>query len=136
MLTRLVILGGLTALILGLNVLYRRRLAATHDAAERVPSRYRSADGSWVIFSTPTCVNCGAIANHLTAAGFDAVHIVDLTVEPELGAEFNVRTAPTLLRIDPAGAVSERASGAGPSTEMARRYGQVAPAASRHASIT
>ena len=125
MILRIAILAALAVIVVAVNLAYRRRSSASTADSPPVPGHLPSAGGSWVIFSTPMCVNCGTIAAQLRSTGHRAVHVIDVTVEPELGRLFEVRTAPTLLRVDGAGRILDRAGGPRASLELAQRFTQV-----------
>lgn len=80
----------------------------------RVPSELLAgADRTWVVFTTPYCASCGPLKEQLAADDPMArVVTVDATREPHLADAYEVRSAPTVLLADRAGAVQARLVGA------------------------
>ena len=104
------------ALILGrrLYVQWQARLQRTPTSSPLVPSELLGDhDRTWVVFTTPYCASCGPVKEQLAsqdpAAG---IVTVDATREPHLADAFAVRSAPTVLLADRAGAVQARLVGA------------------------
>lgn len=78
-----------------------------------VPAHLLGAGTTWVIFTTPLCASCGAVEAELRRAfPQDALVKVDATAAPELAERYHVRRAPTVLRVDGRGTVTERLVGA------------------------
>lgn len=70
------------------------------------------ADRTWVVFTTPYCATCGPVKEQLANEDPGArVVTVDATREPHLADTFGVRSAPTVLLADGAGAVRARLVG-------------------------
>jgi hypothetical protein len=70
------------------------------------------ADRTWVVFTTPYCATCGPVKEQLAAEDPGANLVtVDATREPRLADAFAVRSAPTVLLADAAGAVLARLVG-------------------------
>ena len=117
MLIRLFIAAVMAAFVLGLAMRYARAkrvdAAAGADGLLPLPAALASSDSpTWVIFTTPLCVSCDAVAAELTAAypGDDVVK-VDATEEPQLAERYGVRRAPTVIHADRTGQVVLRLVG-------------------------
>ncbi len=112
--TRIQILALLFLLIGVANVWYRRRLAGlqTTGSTEVLPAELRGPGPTWVVFTTPTCVTCGPVLDHLRSSERGAtVRAIDATERPDLSDLLAVRAAPTVLRADRDGVVDLRLAG-------------------------
>jgi hypothetical protein len=115
--TRVLVLLAVLAAIGGVALVYAR---ATRRDAERggdglppLPGALLAGPTTWVIFTTPYCASCAAVEAELHRAfPDDAVVTVDATIDVELADRYHVRRAPTVLRADARGAVTERLVGA------------------------
>ncbi len=117
MLIRLFIAAVLAAFVFGLALRYRRakRIDAATAADGLLPLAAALANDAptWVIFTTPLCVSCDAVAAELTAAyPDDEVVKIDATEEPQLAERYAVRRAPTVIHADRTGRVVLRLVGA------------------------
>ena len=118
MLIRLFIASLLAVFVFGLAMRYARskRLDAASGADGLLPLPAALAPHdtpTWVIFTTPLCVSCDAVAAELTAAyPSDEVVKVDATEEPQLAERYDVRRAPTVIHADRTGRVLLRLVGA------------------------
>jgi thiol-disulfide isomerase/thioredoxin len=78
-----------------------------------VPSALRGGGAAWIIFTTPTCVACRTVEQLLVDhRPGERVVRVDATTDPDLAARWEVRRAPTTLRVDAGGKVVRRLVGA------------------------
>jgi hypothetical protein len=116
---KLVVVAVIVAgLVIGkrMYVQYTARLQRGPGAAAlpAVPaSLLEGADRTWVVFTTPYCASCGPVKEQLAADDPGAnIVTVDATREPHLADAFAVRSAPTVLLADAAGAVQARLVGA------------------------
>lgn len=74
-----------------------------------------SRTATWVIFSTPLCVSCGAVQAQLERSfPHHRVHKIDATERPDLADRYAVRRAPTTVVADATGTIVERFVGAEP----------------------
>lgn len=99
-----------------------RRMHVQHQAARQRPQArmpnvpaelLAGAERTWVVFTTPYCAACLPVTQQLADGDPMArVVTVDATKEPHLADAFAVRSAPTVLLADAAGAVSVRLVGA------------------------
>lgn len=92
---------------------WRRGLQSESRPHPTVPTELLDgATRTWVVFTTPLCASCGPARDHLAASDPDArIVTVDATRRPELAEAFHVRSVPTVLLADDAGAVRERLVG-------------------------
>jgi len=101
-----------------------RPTAGSHPAALVPASLLRGADRTWVVFSTPDCVEGRQIAALLRSRHPGTqVSEVDCTERPDLAARFDVRRHPTVLLANRYGQVEDRVVG---SRSAARRAGRPA----------
>ncbi|MEM9033506.1 MAG: DUF4395 family protein [Actinomycetota bacterium] len=63
-----------------------------------------------VVFTTPWCANCGPAVSAIERDG-SVVVVVDATERPDLAERYEVRSAPTWLRLDAGGGVVARTVG-------------------------
>jgi thiol-disulfide isomerase/thioredoxin len=118
MLIRLFIAAVLVAFVFGLRLRYARaqRIDAATGADGLLPlpaALVARKAPTWVIFTTPLCVSCDAVAAELTTAyPSDEVVKVDATEEPQLAERYAVRRAPTVIHADRTGRVVLRLVGA------------------------
>lgn len=103
-------------LIVGRRMYVQRqaRLQQRPANSPRVPSELLGdGERTWVVFTTPFCASCGPVKEQLAAHDPAAeIVTVDATREPHLADAFSVRSAPTVLLADAAGAVQARLVGA------------------------
>lgn len=127
--TRLAIVAAILVLGAAVTAWYRRRVATdtgrgASDAATgaslwpTLPAELHSPAGSvpdratWVIFSTPLCVSCGAVQADLERHfPHHRVLKVDATERPDLADLYEVRRAPTTIVADVTGTIVERLVG-------------------------
>ncbi len=115
--TRLLVIAGVVVVVAIVAVAYAR--ARSRDERRgghgfpRLPADLLRAPTTWVVFTTPYCASCDSVEAtlHRTFPG-DAVVKVDATVEVELADRYAVRRAPTVLRADARGTVTDRLVGA------------------------
>lgn len=111
---RLLIVAALLVAFVAGRIAYdrrRRRIAGDDGPVPRLPGHLvDSAEATWVVFTTPYCASCGPVVDRLQGHG--SVVTVDATREPELADAFRIRSAPTVLLADSAGAVQGRFVGA------------------------
>lgn len=69
-----------------------------------------AGSAGWLVLTTPWCATCGPVADALRARGH-RVALVDVAEHAEVGRALDVRTAPTLLRVEADGTVAERHAG-------------------------
>lgn len=120
---RLAVVGVLVLVMLAGTLAWRRRQGrAASGPAEHPPVPAALLDGAartWLVFTTPWCASCGPATDRLREIDPAARFVtVDATVEPDLAGAFYVRSAPTALLADGAGAVRQRLVGA----EAVERY--------------
>jgi hypothetical protein len=114
---RLSVVLVLAAAVGALVVLYRlRREADARRGSVGLPplpfDLVSSLGPTWVVFTTPLCVTCDQVERILVDAFPDErVVKVDVTVRTELCEAYEVRRAPTVVRGDTAGVVSDRLVG-------------------------
>lgn len=116
MTARLVVLGLVVLAVALAAWVHRRRSwrdgARGSHGLPPVPGHLLGAGTTWVIFTTPLCASCEAVEEHLRRAfPQDRVVKVDATVDTELAERYHVRRAPTVLRVDGRGTVTERLVG-------------------------
>ena len=117
MLIRLFIVVVLAAFVVGLALRYvrakRADAAMGADSLPKLPSALvTNGVPTWVIFTTPLCVSCDAVAAELrTAYPSDDVIKIDATEEPQLAERYRVRRAPTVIHADQQGRVHLRLVG-------------------------
>ncbi len=114
---RLVVLVALLGALAVANTLYRRRSAAIADRSGLdqpvLPAHLRGPGRTWVVFATQFCATCGPVADRLRRLHpDDTVHKLLVEDDPALAEAYSVRTAPTLLEVDAAGAVVRSVAGA------------------------
>ena len=121
-LVRLAVVVALVAAIALVNRWYRRRrtadgaLGATDEAGEdrwpALPRELRGPSATWIIFTTPLCVSCGAVeADLVREFPHHTVRRVDATERPDLADRYEVRRAPTTVVADATGRIVERLVG-------------------------
>ena len=117
MAARLVVLVVLAFAVGGLAVVYRlRRRADGRRGSAGLPplpaDLVGQSDATWVVFTTPWCVSCDQVEQMLGDA-FPRDHVVkvDATVRTELADLYDVRRAPTIVRADAVGSVTDRLVG-------------------------
>jgi hypothetical protein len=72
----------------------------------------RGADRTWVVFTTPDCAPCRAIAERLRASEpFSQVTEVDTRREPRMAEAFKVHQVPAVLRANRYGQVEAQLIG-------------------------
>jgi len=113
---RILLVLALLAVFVAARALYRRWQADVHaDAPLSPPLPRRLLDGAertWVLFTTPWCASCDAVAAELEATDpAGRVVKIDATVEPDLAELYRVRRAPTVLLADDRGEVLARLVG-------------------------
>jgi hypothetical protein len=93
---------------------WRMRVAGDQRPVPRLPANLLDgADRTWVVFTTPMCASCGPVVERLQEADpASRVVTVDATREIPLADAFRIRSAPTVLLADAAGAVQTRLVGA------------------------
>ncbi|MBW3668666.1 MAG: thioredoxin family protein [Actinobacteria bacterium] len=111
---RLLIVAALLAAFVAFRIAYdrrRRRIASDDRPVPRLPGHLvDGAEATWVVFTTPYCASCGPVVDRLQGHG--PVITVDATRDPDLAEAFRIRSAPTVLLADAAGAVHGRFVGA------------------------
>lgn len=115
--TRLLTVAGFVAVVAVMAVAYARARARDAERGGAglppLPEHLRGARTTWVIFTTPYCATCGAVEVTLHRAfPDDAVVKVDATVDVALADRYAVRRAPTVLRADGGGTITDRLVGA------------------------
>lgn len=107
-----IVLVVLVVVVIGRRVYFqwRTRLARDDAPVPRLPDALLGdTERTWVVFTTPWCASCGPITADIAAADPTAhVVTVDATKEPALAGSFRVKSAPTVLLADGAGAVHAR----------------------------
>jgi hypothetical protein len=117
MIVRLVVVLAVVALAFAARLaLQRRRGWSTEEAlpSARFPGWVTNgAARTWVVFTTPYCVSCGPIVEHLEGADPRArVVTVDASRHLGLARDFSVRQAPTVFESDGRGHPIRRFNGA------------------------
>lgn len=115
--TRAIVVVGVLVAVAGMAVAYARARARDAERGGAglppLPEHLRRASTTWVIFTTPHCATCGTVEATLSRTFPDhAVVKVDATVDVELADRYAVRRAPTVLRADGLGAITDRLVGA------------------------
>jgi Thioredoxin len=118
---RVLIVVVLLAMIAVLTLVYQRRSAAdeaTGAVDEETGAHLwpllpeelgASRTATWVIFSTPLCVSCGAVQAQLERSfPHHRVLKIDATERPDLADLYHVRRAPTTIVADANGTIVER----------------------------
>jgi hypothetical protein len=84
--------------------------ARTSAGPQRVPARLLGgADRTWIVFTSPYCVSCGPLAEHLRRSDPTAeVVVVDASRDPAAARELKVLSAPTTFLVDADGRVAGR----------------------------
>ena len=92
----------------------RRRIEQDRRPTPALPTALvGDADRTWVIFTTPLCAACGPVEERLRRADpLASIVTIDATEHPTLASQQRVRSAPTVLLADRAGAVHARLVGA------------------------
>lgn len=108
--TRLLVLAGV-ALAVALVAWAASRWQRRPIAVAVVPDALVPDSPSWLVLTTPWCASCGPVVDRLEAVGSLPVVVVDLAERPEVSRVLDVRQAPTVLRVEPDGAITERAAG-------------------------
>lgn len=116
---RILIVVGLVVAFAAAKWWYDRRSAALADRSAldlpTLPTRLRGPGRTWIVFATEYCATCGPVAERLRDLHpDDTVHKVMVEAEPALADAYAVRTAPTLLEVDPTGVVVHSVAGAQP----------------------
>ncbi len=116
---RLLVVAGLAAVFLAAKVLHERRTAALADRSSldlpALPEHLRGPGRTWVVFATEFCATCGPVTDRLRSLHpDDTVHKILVEGEVALAEAYKVRTAPTLLEVDRAGAIVHSVAGAEP----------------------
>ncbi|HZD80650.1 MAG TPA: thioredoxin family protein [Actinomycetota bacterium] len=114
--TRLLLVLALLALLALGRALYRRWQHAVHtDAPDAPPLPARLLEGAertWVLFTTPWCASCDAVARELTANDPSGRLVkIDATRDLDLTEAYRIRRAPTVLLADDQGEVRARLVG-------------------------
>lgn len=100
---------ALLVVVMVFALLLRRRqpTRSTLDGHTRLPDDLVGAGAvSWIVFSTPYCVSCDAVADMLRAEDPLAwVRVTDVSERPDLVRELGIRRAPTTVLADPDGRI-------------------------------
>lgn len=105
-------------------------------ASQELPSRFDATDVDMsrgtaflVEFTTPYCYECKEALPLLKAASrvFDTpLAVIDAKKRPDLAAKYSIRSVPTILLVDPKGAVKRGWLSSPPESELIQAL-QVAP---------
>lgn len=116
---RLLIVATLLAFFVLAKIVHDRRRSGLADRSTvehpSLPVRFRGSGRTWVVFATEYCATCGPVVERL-----GRLHPADTVVkilvedEPALAESFSVRTAPTVLEVDPSGEVAHSVAGTEP----------------------
>lgn len=123
----------------GEHLLPRRSLATVETLTSTDLSRDLGARGTFVQFSSATCATCPQVRRVLTGLAADqpgVVH-VDLQSEDHMGLvrRFSVFRTPTVLLLNPDGAVHSRTSGPLTAARALAALAQLSPATTRSINV-
>lgn len=123
---RLLVLAGVVLAATAAGLVMRARAGQARDVVSG--DRLRAAElgaplgreATFVQFSSPTCTSCrgvrrvlGELVDEELAGGRAVTHVeLDATERLDLARRFGIMRTPTVLVLDPAGAVVRRVSGA------------------------
>ncbi|KAA0233320.1 MAG: hypothetical protein JJLCMIEE_00403 [Acidimicrobiales bacterium] len=108
LLLRLLVVA-LLVVVMAFVALIRRRQSSrsTLDGQTRLPDDLVGGSPvTWIVFTTPYCVSCDAVAEMLRADDPAAwVRVTDVSERPDLVRELGIRRAPTTLLADTDGRI-------------------------------